>query len=76
MEVDWEELEAEVEEEEGAEDDSRDVGMVPNLMLCSPFQQEPFWPFFMVAAGERASVHSVGTKTSEETTVIKKKRVF
>lgn len=49
MEVDWEELEEEEEEDGSA------VGMVPNMMLRSPFQQEPFWPFFMVAAGEGTS---------------------
>lgn len=42
-------------EEEEAEDDGSDVGLVPNTMLRSPFQQEPFWLFFMVAAGEGAT---------------------
>lgn len=51
MEVDWEEL----EEEEGAEDEGTGVWMAPNVMLRSPFQQELFWPFLMVAAGEGMS---------------------
>lgn len=50
MEVDW-------EEEEEEEDDSSGVGMVPNMRPRSPFQQELFWPFFMVAAGDGTSEH-------------------
>lgn len=48
MEVDWEVEEEEVEEDGG-------ISLPPNMMLRSPFQREPFWPFFMVAAGEGRS---------------------
>lgn len=61
MEVDWEEE----EEEAGAEDDGSDVGTVPNMMLRSLFQREPFWLFFMVAAGEGRTHERLSPAVSE-----------
>lgn len=66
MEVTWVEEEEAVEEEEVEDGVNAFWTFPPNMRLRSLVQLEPFWPFFMVAGGEKDRKHVSFLCTEEE----------